>query len=144
VSLPALKTLMLQASRLMKGASVADRLTICGVTCMILSKDPVPELAASLSPNSKGRVSSSATLTSLPTIEETEIQSQEEEANFGRKSFVGKDRHYRQRDVILHLTGGGFFAHTLASDLPFLMEWSAKTGSVVICPEVSARAIFPF
>lgn len=39
------------------------------------------------------------------------------------------------RNVILHLTGGGFFAHTIASDLPYLLEWSAKTGAVVVCPE---------
>jgi hypothetical protein len=104
---------------------------------MILSKDPVPEMAASLPTTSRGRRSSSSALTSLPTIEETEIRSHEEEANFGKKSFVGKDGgDFRQRDVILHLTGGGFFAHTLASDLPYLMEWSARTGSVVICPEV--------
>jgi hypothetical protein len=33
------------------------------------------------------------------------------------------------------LTGGGFFAHTIASDLPYLLDWSASTGAVVICPE---------
>jgi hypothetical protein len=136
VSLPALKRVMLQASRLIKGAAVADRLTICGVSCLILSKDPVPEMAASLSHNSKRRTSSSATLSQLPTIQETEIQSQKGDSRFGTKSFVGRDGDFRQRDVILHLTGGGFFAHTIASDLPFLMEWSSKTGSVVICPEV--------
>ncbi|KAG7362763.1 lipase [Nitzschia inconspicua] len=135
VSLPALKTLMLQASRLLKGVAVADRITIYGVPCIILSKDPVPEMAASLPPTSKRRPSSSAALMPLPTIEEMEIQSQQAEANFGKKSFVGRDRDFRQRDIILHLTGGGFFAHTLASDLPFLMEWSTKTGAVVICPE---------
>lgn len=37
--------------------------------------------------------------------------------------------------MILHLTGGGFFAHTIASDLPYLLDWSAQTGAVVICPE---------
>jgi acetyl esterase/lipase len=136
VSLPALKTLMLEASRLIKGAAVADRISICGVSCMILSMDPVPEMAASLPPPFKRRANSSATLSQLPTIQETQIQSQHGNPDISTKSFVGIDSDLRQRDVILHLTGGGFFAHTIASDLPFLMEWSSKTGSVVICPEV--------
>jgi acetyl esterase/lipase len=133
VSLPALKSLMLQASRLMKGAAVADRILLCGVSCIILSKDPVPELAATLQPGAKRRPSQ---LSKLSTIGETEVHENEEEMTFGKKSFVGRCGEYRQRDVILHLTGGGFFAHTIASDLPFLMEWSARTGAVVICPEV--------
>jgi len=40
-----------------------------------------------------------------------------------------------QKIVIFHLTGGGFFAHTLAGDLPYLLDWSGATNSVVICPE---------
>jgi hypothetical protein len=136
VSIPALKTLMLKASRLIKGAAVADRIRICGVSCMVLSKDPVPEMAANLSPNAKRRVNSSVPLSQLPTIPEKEIQSQKGVCSFGARSFVGRDGDFRQRDVILHLTGGGFFAHTIASDLPFLMEWTSQTGCVVICPEV--------
>jgi hypothetical protein len=42
VSLPAVKTLSLQASRLLKGAAIAERITICGVSCFILSKQPFP------------------------------------------------------------------------------------------------------
>ncbi len=42
VSLPAVKTLSLQASRLLKGAAVAERINICGVSCFILSKKPFP------------------------------------------------------------------------------------------------------
>jgi acetyl esterase/lipase len=42
---------------------------------------------------------------------------------------------YPRKDVIFHLTGGGFFAHTLAGDIPFLLDWSATTKSVIICPE---------
>jgi acetyl esterase/lipase len=37
--------------------------------------------------------------------------------------------------VIFHLTGGGFFAHIHSTDLPYLLDWSAATGAVVICPE---------
>jgi acetyl esterase/lipase len=33
------------------------------------------------------------------------------------------------------LTGGGFFSHCIASDLPNLVHWSEVTGAVVICPE---------
>lgn len=42
VSLPAVKTLSLQASRLLKGAAIAERIKICGVSCFILSKKPCP------------------------------------------------------------------------------------------------------
>lgn len=124
VSLPVLKNLMLQASRLVKGAAVADRIVLCGVPCFILSKDPAPELAAVLARKES--------VSQLSTIAETEIHL-EDEATSTRKFARGQ---YRQRDVILHLTGGGFFAHTIASDLPYLLDWSSSTGSVVICPEV--------
>jgi len=132
VSLPVLKNLMLQASRLVKGAAVADRIVLCGVPCFILSKDPAPELAAVLQRQAKAE-NSSPNLSQLSTIAETEIHV-EEDWNVP-KSFVGHKGQYRQRDVILHLTGGGFFAHTIASDLPYLLDWSSSTGSVVICPE---------
>ena len=42
---------------------------------------------------------------------------------------------YPQKNVILHMTGGGFFAHTIAGDLPYLIDWSGHTNTVVICPE---------
>ena len=42
---------------------------------------------------------------------------------------------YPRKDVIFHLTGGGFFAHTLAGDIPFLMDWSGVTKSIVIAIE---------
>ena len=43
--------------------------------------------------------------------------------------------NYPKRDVIFHLTGGGFYAHTIAGDLPYLLDWSGITNSVIICPE---------
>lgn len=42
VSLPAIKQLSLQASRLLKGAAIAERITIAGVPCFVLSRDPCP------------------------------------------------------------------------------------------------------
>ena len=37
--------------------------------------------------------------------------------------------------MIFHLTGGGFFAHTIAGDVPYLLDWSAVSDAIVICPE---------
>ena len=42
---------------------------------------------------------------------------------------------YPRKDVIFHLTGGGFFAHTIAGDVPYLLDWSKVTNAVVVCPE---------
>jgi hypothetical protein len=40
VSLPAIKQLSLRASQRLKGAAIAERVTIAGVPCFILSRDP--------------------------------------------------------------------------------------------------------
>ncbi len=40
ISLPYVKTFSLQASRLLKGAAIAERIHISGVPCFILSKEP--------------------------------------------------------------------------------------------------------
>jgi len=136
VSLPAIKTLMLQASRLVKGASVADRLDISGVPCFVLSRDPAPELAATLKrQRSKPGKQQPRLISRLSTISETTSENPAQEFDVSQRRFAGSCGRYRQRDVILHLTGGGFFAHTIASDLPYLLDWSASTGAVVICPE---------
>lgn len=42
VSLPAIKELSLRASRLLKGAAIAERVTIAGVPCFILCRNPSP------------------------------------------------------------------------------------------------------
>jgi monoterpene epsilon-lactone hydrolase len=131
VSFPSIKTLMLQASRLLKGASVADRLEISGVPCFVLSRESAPELAAALKRQRKTHL-----VSRMSTIAEFEESCEEQDEPLAsRKRFAGSCGRYRQRDVILHLTGGGFFAHTIASDLPYLLDWSASTGAVVICPE---------
>lgn len=133
VSLPAVKNLSLQASRLLKGAAVADRIEICGVHCFVLSSDPAPELAAAIKRNRRlhQRRKPIATLSTIDEQEEHTPATRRSSKPFARSS----SRRYRQRDVILHLTGGGFFAHIHTTDLPYLLDWSAATGAVVICPE---------
>lgn len=138
VSLPAIKQLSLRATRLLKGAALAERITLAGVPCFILSKDPVPDVVISLKRYARQQQRRSMT-SRLSTIDErtTEVPSHRRQRS---TSVTLKSRH-----VILHLTGGGFFAHTLASDLPYLLDWSKKTGAVVICPEYSLlpENIFP-
>lgn len=163
VSLPAIKNLMLQASRLLKGASVADRLNIAGVPCFVLSLQPAPELAVALKGQriSGSKQTRSSMVSRMSTINETASLDQQEdqlheqrptpttptgteEGAMSQRQFAGSCGRYRQRDVILHLTGGGFFAHTIASDLPYLLDWSASTGAVVICPEYALLPEHPF
>lgn len=135
VSLPSVKNLSLQASRLLKGAAVADRIEICGVSCFVLSRDPAPELAAAIKRNRRMHQRRKPIAT-LSTIDEKEEMSPSTPNSGCRQPFTrSPSTRYRQRDVIFHLTGGGFFAHIIASDLPYLLDWSAKTGAVVICPE---------
>ena len=133
VSLPAVKSLSLQASRLLKGAAVADRIEICGVHCFVLSSDPAPEVAAAIKRNQRLHQRRKP-IARLSTIDEKEEHVPSGPCNsipFARSSTT----RYRQRNVIFHLTGGGFFAHIIATDLPHLLDWSAATQSVVICPE---------
>ena len=133
VSLPALKNISLQASKLLKGAAVADRMEIANVPCFVLSVQPAPELAAATKRFHR-KHGNKNTVHTLSTISE-EKEEHHQGSSFGSKPFANSSARYRQRDVILHLTGGGFFAHIIASDLPFLMDWSSSTGAVVICPE---------
>jgi acetyl esterase/lipase len=135
VSLPAVKNLSLQASRLLKGAAVADRIEICGVHCFVLSSDPVPELAAAIKRNRRLHQRRKPIAT-LSTIDEQEEHTPSATTRCSSKPFAhSSSRRHRQRDVIFHLTGGGFFAHIHSTDLPYLLDWSAATGAVVICPE---------
>lgn len=143
VSMPTVKNLSLQASRLLKGAAVAQRIEVCGIPCFVLSADPAPELAAAIA--SFHRKHERKTIHTLSTIDEQEEHTPGETRSY-HKPFAGSTAHHRQRDVILHLTGGGFFAHIIASDLPFLLDWSAASGAVVICPEYALlpEHTFPF
>ena len=131
VSLPSIKSVSLQLSRILKGAAVADRIEICGVSCFVLSSEPVPELVAAVKRFHRDYGTRRTCVSALSTIDEN---NEHVPQGADRASPFGQGR-YRQRDIILHLTGGGFFAHIIASDLPFLLDWSAATGAVVICPE---------
>lgn len=133
VSWPAVKNLSLQTSKLLKGAAVADRIEIGGVACFVLSKEPVPELAAAIRSFGRKNRQQLSRIHKLSTIDEQAIHCPETRPS--SKPFARPSTSYRQRDVILHLTGGGFFAHIVASDLPYLLDWSNSTGAVVICPE---------
>lgn len=126
VSLPAVKTLSLQASRLLKGAAIAERINICGVPCFILSKDPCPALSTAIKRYRRQQRRESS---HLGTILEENLPYDNSKARTINLC------EYPRKDVIYHLTGGGFFAHTLAGDIPFLLDWSATTKSVIICPE---------
>jgi acetyl esterase/lipase len=132
VSLPAVKNLSLQATRLLKGAAVADRVELCGVSCFILCSEPIPELAAAIQRSHRLRMRRKP-IPTLSTINEDYEHAPTRRSN--SKPFARQSGRYRQRDVIFHLTGGGFFAHIIASDLPYLLDWSASTGAVIVCPE---------
>jgi hypothetical protein len=108
VSLPAIKNLSLQASRILKGAAVADRIEIMGVSCFVLSREPAPEMAAAIKRFHRQHRRKNALHTTLSTIDETSEHNPDMVRNV--KPFARTWGHYRQRDVIFHLTGGGFFA----------------------------------
>ena len=135
ISLPAIKLLSLKASRLLKRAALAERIVVNGVPCFILSKDPCPDIIASLKRHERQerRRSSNSRLT---TINE----------KIGKRSsrYERGSLALNKRSVLLHLTGGGFFSHMIATDLPYLLDWSAKTGAIVICPEYALLPEFPF
>jgi acetyl esterase/lipase len=135
VSLPAIKLLSLKASRLLKGAALAERININGVPCFILSKDPCPDIIASLKRYERQERRRSS-VSRLSTIDEREG---EQPARHRRTSIS-----FTKRNVLLHLTGGGFFSHIIATDLPYLLNWSAKTGAIIICPEYALLPEAPF
>lgn len=72
-------------------------------------------------------------LSQLSTIMETSEQNGS--CNMYPRRTTVNVNGYPEKDIILHMTGGGFFAHTIAGDLPYLIDWSGQTNAVVICPE---------
>lgn len=95
VSWPALKTISLQASRLLKGAAIADRLEIAGVSCFVLSREPVPELKAASTRLSRTHLHRQT----LSTIDEQEEHTPESLSI--TLPFAASCTRYRQRDIIL-------------------------------------------
>ena len=122
VSLPAVKKASLEATRILKGASIADRIEIDGVFCFVLSKEPCPALASALRRYRRQQQR-----------EDVRLGTIHEQISFGHMSVNVSG--FVRRNVIFHLTGGGWYAHTIAGDLPYLLDWSAATNSVVIIPE---------
>jgi acetyl esterase/lipase len=122
VSLGAVKTASLEATRILKGAAIAGRIEICGVSCFVLSREPFPALASALRRFHRKQEREDAR---LGTIHE-KLSSNPSSANV---------RGFQSRNVIFHICGGGFFTHTIACDLPYLLDWSAATNAVVIIPE---------
>ena len=122
VSLRAVKMVSLEATRILKGAAIAGRIEICGVSCFVLSRSEFPVLASALRRFHRQQEREDVR---LGTIHE-KLSSNPSSAN-----VTG----FQSKNVIFHLTGGGFFAHTIAGDLPYLLDWSAATDSVVIIPE---------
>lgn len=143
VSRPAFKNFSLRVSKLLKGASVADRIEIAGVPCFVVSRHPCPELAAAIKRfhrKDRRRLS----VQNLSTINEDESAPITPPSSIPKKLFAGTNDRYRQQDIIFHCTGGGYFAHMIAFDLLYLLEWSASTGAVIICPEYVLLPDHPF
>jgi acetyl esterase/lipase len=129
VSMPAVKRASLEATRILKGAAIADRVDICGVSCFVLSQEPIPALSLALRRYQRRQEREGGRL--LDTILER---------TSNRQSSLVRDNNikgFQKYNVILHLTGGGFFAHTIAGDLPYLLDWSASSKAVIIVPEYS-------
>jgi acetyl esterase/lipase len=93
------------------------------VSCFVLSQEPFPALSSALRRFHRRQERVDVRLSTIH-----ESASQRPMANL---------KGYSKRNVILHLTGGGFFAHTIAGDLPYLLDWSSSSKAVVIVPEYS-------
>ncbi len=101
---------------------------VFAVSCFVLSRESFPALASAIRRFHRQQEREDSR---LGTIHETMSN---------HPSTVSINKGFQRRDIILHLTGGGFFAHTIAGDLPYLLDWSASTNAVIIVPEYS---LFP-
>jgi acetyl esterase/lipase len=162
-SLKQAKQASLFFNRFVKGASVSDKITIANVPCFILSKHPVPELAE-LRNQPTQRSQNLSQMSTIAEEEEIASHSGFEfSKTFGKRDVIlhltgrfaiaGVDAigattiavrrclsqfiffDFLYSTTISFRPGGGFFAHTIASDLPYLLDWSETTNSVVIAPE---------
>uniref|UniRef100_A0A7S3V5U9 Uncharacterized protein n=1 Tax=Chaetoceros debilis TaxID=122233 RepID=A0A7S3V5U9_9STRA len=113
ISTPFCKSFSLHASRLLKGAAIAERIKIAGISCFILSKDPCPALSTAIRRYKRRKKREldqelDTILEQCPYDDSIDCRA----VNFSE---------YPKKDLIFHLTGGGFFAHTLAGDIPYLL-----------------------
>lgn len=147
VSLSAIKQLSLQASKIIKGAAIAERVNIANVPCFVLSRHPFPALSAALK---RYRRQQEREPSNLSTILEQGTSTNDNDDHHlfypqqQQQQPVVNLQSYPKKNVIFHLTGGGFFAHTIAGDLPYLLDWSSATDAVVICPEYALLPEHPF
>jgi acetyl esterase/lipase len=100
-----------------------DSRVFFAVSCFVLSQEPYPTLSSALRRFHRRQERVDVRLSTIH-----ESASQRPMANL---------KGYSKRNVILHLTGGGFYAHTIAGDLPYLLDWSSSSKAVVIVPEYS-------
>ena len=98
VSLSAVKTASLEATRILKGAAIAGRIEICGVSCFVLSRAPFPALAVALKRFRRQQDREDAR---LGTIHE-KLSSNPSLANV---------RGFQSKNIIFHLTGGGEYLY---------------------------------
>ena len=123
---------------------------IGGIPCLLMSHSPQPRISAAID-----RTRRQKSRNDLPEIVEEEEGG--EGVNVDLKGIEEKVRQrdikpspfvppnitphltpplpQQQQDVIFHITGGGWFIHTTATDIPWLAEWSAVANAVVVVPE---------
>ncbi|GMH68654.1 hypothetical protein TrRE_jg12162 [Triparma retinervis] len=121
VTIPPIRWLTTEAARLFKGIAIIERVTIGGVGCLVISHAPLPCLSAAIE---RGRRQQKRRDAALGDIKEDP----------NAPSHGGRD-DLETHEVIFHITGGGWFIHTTATDLPYLSEWSANTNSIIVVPE---------
>jgi acetyl esterase/lipase len=131
VSIPPIKWLAMEGARIMKGVSLIERIWIAGVPCLVISQGPQPCVKAAIK-RTKRQLERSGS-TSVIAEEEPEYHDAEDESeeSAGRKNL----NNYEAKNVVFHITGGGWFIHTTATDVPYLSEWSAETDSIIVTPE---------
>ena len=127
VTIPPIRGLSTEAARLFKGIAIIERVTIGGVACLVISHGPNPCLSAAIKRGRRQQKRRPSTLGDIKEEEDTP------DAPLKAKA-LGRD-DLETYDVIYHITGGGWFIHTTATDIAFLSEWSASTNSVVVVPE---------
>ena len=120
VTLPPIKWLSLEASRLLKGIELVERVVIGGTPCLLMSHSPQPVISAAID-----RTRRQKSRNDLPEIAEEQ----------GSEGINVDLKGIEEKDVIFHITGGGWFIHTTATDIPWLAEWSAVANAVVVVPE---------